>query len=144
MKLSTRTLYGTRLLVELARQYGKGVVQLSEIAKKLSLSEKYLGQIVILLKNYGLIISQRGSSGGYSLAKGPSGISLKEIYTTLEGPLNLIEKNSADRNESASEQFDKLIWGKMADSMNIIMESISLDTVLKDCLKKDDNLNYEI
>jgi len=90
MKLSTRARYGVRLMVELATSYDKGPVYLKDIAKIQSISEKYLSLIVIPLRTAGLVKSIRGAHGGYSLAKDPSKITMKEIVDVLEGDCSLV------------------------------------------------------
>ncbi|MBN1365809.1 MAG: Rrf2 family transcriptional regulator [Syntrophaceae bacterium] len=85
MKLSTRPRYGLRLMLALARNYGKGNTFLKDIALEEGISEKYLSLIIIPLKGVGLVNSVRGSSGGYTLAKAPSQITLKDIVDVMEG-----------------------------------------------------------
>ena len=85
MKISARARYGVRLMMVLARNYGKGPIYLKDIAKEEEISEKYLGQIVIPMRGAGLVLSSRGSHGGYMLAREPSEINLKEIVDILEG-----------------------------------------------------------
>ncbi|MBA2847997.1 Rrf2 family transcriptional regulator [Thermosulfuriphilus ammonigenes] len=85
MKLTTRSRYATRMMVELARHHQNGPLQLGEIAKKQRLSLKYLEQLIIPLKKAGLIKSQRGSKGGHMLARPPEEISIWEIVSLLEG-----------------------------------------------------------
>jgi Rrf2 family protein len=87
MKYSTRTRYGLRLLVFLAKRGDKAYVQLREIQEKEAISLRYLEQIVRLLKPAGLLDSTRGKNGGYRLAKPPEEINLAEIVGFLEGDL---------------------------------------------------------
>ncbi len=91
MKISTKIRYGTRAILELASHYGEGPVELKEIAKKEKISLKYLEQVFIPLRTGGLVRSVRGSKGGYSLAKHPSQVYLKDLIEILDGPLNLID-----------------------------------------------------
>ena len=71
MKLSTRSRYGTRLMLELAEHYQKGPLHLSTIALQQGISVKYLEQIIIPLKKANYIQSVRGPKGGHILAKPP-------------------------------------------------------------------------
>ncbi len=91
MKLSTKTRYGTRAMVELAVAYPDAEMSVKEIAKRQRLSVKYLEQIMMPLKSAGLVKSSRGVHGGYALTRPPSEIRLSEIYTAVEGPLAIIE-----------------------------------------------------
>ncbi len=81
MKLSTRARYGTRLMLKLALRYGKGPVFLKDIARAEEISEKYLSQIIIPLKGAGLVRAFRGAHGGYTLARAPDRIKLKDIVS---------------------------------------------------------------
>jgi len=91
MKLSTRSRYGTRLMLDLARSYDRNATPLAEIAKRQNLSVKYLEQLIIPLKASGLIRSVRGARGGYRLAQGPDRITVGQIIEVLEGGLSLVD-----------------------------------------------------
>lgn len=91
MKISTRTRYGFRFMIALASRYGQGVVQLNQIATEENISDKYLEQIVRLLRLTGFIQAYRGSGGGYTLNKSPETISLLGLFEALEGKLCLVD-----------------------------------------------------
>jgi Rrf2 family protein len=74
-------------MVALALNYGKGISLLKVVARQEGISEKYLGQIIIPLKAGGLVISQRGSHGGYSLARPPEDITVKDVVEAIEGAI---------------------------------------------------------
>lgn len=84
MKLSTKTRYGTRLILDLARTFGGEPAPVWEIAKRLDISPKYLEQIIVPLKKAGLVLATRGARGGYNLAKPPERITLGEVVRLLE------------------------------------------------------------
>ena len=83
-QLSTRGRYGVRLMVALALAQD-GPSLLKEVARREGISEKYLGQIIIPLKAAGLVSSQRGSRGGYSLAKPSEDITVRDVVEAIEG-----------------------------------------------------------
>jgi Rrf2 family protein len=91
MKLSTRSRYGTRAMLEFARNWGKGPVSLTEAAAAQDISLKYLEHIVATLKAAGLLTAVRGRRGGYTLTRSPEKIRLDEIVEALEGGLNPVE-----------------------------------------------------
>ena len=132
MKLSTRSRYGVRLMVELALNYGKSPVFLKDIAKGQNISEKYLSLIIIPLRGVGLVTSTRGAYGGYNLAKDPSQITMKEIVDVLEGDCSLVEcvKNPSTCPRvpiCASHDIWAIIEGKISETLS----SITLDILVK-------------
>lgn len=90
MKLSTRTRYGMRLMVDLAQHWGEGYIALKDVAERQDISKKYLEQIVSLLMNHGLLKATRGFSGGYQLAEEPSKISAAQIVNATESSLSAL------------------------------------------------------
>lgn len=85
MKLSTRSTYGMRALVELAFASGRGPLSAALIATRQELSVAYLEQLLHRLKKQGLVTSIRGPRGGYVLAKGPRAITMADIVHILDG-----------------------------------------------------------
>ena len=93
IRLSTKGRYGTRLMLNLASRYTEGgdAIILKSISEEEGLSIRYLEQIIIPLKINKLVKSIRGAGGGYTLAREPSLINLKEILHALEGTCCLVE-----------------------------------------------------
>lgn len=94
MRLSKRGEYGLRAMIDLTTalnaQDGRpngSVVQIREIAERQHIPAKFLEQILLTLKNAGLLHSRMGVGGGYYLAKPASEISLGQIVRVLDGPL---------------------------------------------------------
>lgn len=91
MKLSTRSRYGTRLMVDLAQHYDRGPVQVRDIARRQDISIKYLEKLIIPLKKAGFIASVRGPKGGHLLSKPPETITAGEIVRVLEHEIALVQ-----------------------------------------------------
>jgi Rrf2 family cysteine metabolism transcriptional repressor len=87
VKFTAREQYGLRAMVELARRYGDGPVSLGEVARVQGLSQGYLEQIAATLRDAGLLVSQRGASGGYVLAREPDAITVGNVIRVLEGEI---------------------------------------------------------
>ncbi len=88
MKLSKRGEYGLRAMIDLATwEAQNGVVQIKEIAEREQIPAKFLEQILLTLKNAGLLQSKMGTGGGYHLAKPAEQITLGQIVRVLDGPL---------------------------------------------------------
>ncbi len=74
-------------MVQLGRHYGTGPASLAEIAAEEDLPRAYLEQLVVSLRDAGLVTSTRGAHGGYELARAPETISMADVLRALEGPI---------------------------------------------------------
>ena len=84
MRLTTKSRYGTRLILDIAVNGKEKPVPLSDISSRQNISLKYLEQLTGKLKKAGIITSHRGPFGGHMLAKSPAEISIGNIVRTLE------------------------------------------------------------
>lgn len=129
--ISTKGDYGMLFMVELAKEYKKGLVSLSDFAKRKKISSSYLHQIVMPLTNAGLILSKEGITGGYSLKAAPSKISVLTIIEILEGPLQITGcagTNKCPRNIKCG--IEK-VWTSIQDDIRYHLEKRSLTHILK-------------
>lgn len=83
MKLTTKSRYALRALVELANQPRDKAISLSIIAQRQCVKPKYLEQILYRLRQAGLINGKKGPGGGFYLARGPKAIRLKEVLDAV-------------------------------------------------------------
>jgi len=145
MKLSTRSRYGVRLMIALSLNYEKGPLQLSQVSENEEISEKYLGQIVIQLKNSGLITSVRGAQGGYLLPRTPRLINLEEIVTSLEGEINLgDDSGEINNNTKTSKLVSVEVWDLLTRKIKETLKSITLEDLTEKVRLKNNVLNYSI
>jgi Rrf2 family protein len=100
MKISTRTEYGIRVLVTLARQSDAGPISLAGVARVEKLPHAYLEQLVRDLRRAGLVTATRGQAGGYELARPAETILLSDAVRALEGPLLEMPCAGADNLEA--------------------------------------------
>jgi Rrf2 family iron-sulfur cluster assembly transcriptional regulator len=127
MKLSTKSRYGTRLMLDMAQHYDQGPIQLGEIAKRQEISVKYLEQIIIPLKKAHYVLSTRGPKGGHFLARPPEEITLGEIVALLEEGHSLVEcSEHAEVCDRSGTCPTRLIWKEVAQAMFDKLESITL------------------
>lgn len=135
MKLSTKGRYGLKAMFDLALNSMNGPESLTNIADRQKVSLSYLEQLVAQLRKAELVRSIRGAKGGYLLAKEPTDITVGDIIRTLEGPLYLSECIE-DEDESGCSNADycvtKIIWEKMRDSFNSVLDSITLQDMIDD------------
>jgi Rrf2 family cysteine metabolism transcriptional repressor len=147
IRLSTKSRYGARIMLELALHYGRGPLLLKDISKREEISEGYLEHIMPVLKAAGLVHSIRGAHGGYMLAKQPSQITFREIVEALEGTLALVDCVSSpelcDRVDSC---VTREIWGQMSEKMLEVLESNTLQDIVErqQKIQGTDSLMYSI
>ena len=144
MKLSTRTRYGMRAVLELAENYGNGPLQLKIIAQHQEISVKYLEQLMAVLRSAGFVRSIRGSKGGYLLAKAPEQIKLSDIFHCLEGPVVTVE---CVENESyctrTNDCVARQIWAEVQKAIMEVLQSKTLQNLV-DRAKDKKALDYHI
>ena len=133
MKLSTRGRYGTRLMLELGKNYGKGPISVSQISKNQNIPVKYLEQLIIPLKKANLIESVRGPKGGHMLSKHPKDIDIWEILMLLESKMTFVDCVSKnDVCEYSKDCLVRPIWGKAFKSMQMFFQETTLEAILND------------
>ena len=147
MKLSTRTRYGTRALLELALRKGEGPIFLKDIAKQQEISLPYLEHLIAPLIAGGVIRSTKGPKGGISLARNPEEIKLSEITQLLEGtvaPVECIDDPGACSRSSSCVTRD--VWKEVSDAINGILTSITLEDMVNRRREKEGSFPpmYEI
>ncbi len=132
MKLSTKTRYGTRAMLDLALNYEEGVSSVREIATRQSVSPKYLENLLASLRSAGLVRSVRGAQGGHTLTRPPSEITLREIYHVFEGREGIVEcTTSSELCERADGCVTRDVWTRMYDACMEILESTTLEDLAR-------------
>jgi Rrf2 family iron-sulfur cluster assembly transcriptional regulator len=132
MKLTTKTRYGTRLVIDLAQHQAQGVVQMSEISMRQNISVKYLEQLIRPLKQADLVTSTRGPKGGHVLAKKPEEITLGEITRLFEGSTELVNCISDPEKCTMIEDCAvRSAWKKAGKALFDELDSITIADLLK-------------
>ena len=129
MKISTKGEYGIRAMIELARRYGEGYIQSTDIASVRHIPENYLYQLLITLRKAGLIRSRRGPQGGHMLARSPERITLAEVVTALEGPLEpvtCVQDGIAEDCSFFEQCVVREVWQKITDATYAILQETTL------------------
>ena len=120
---------------------------LKDVAKSENISEKYLSLIVIPLKSAGFLNAARGSHGGYSLAKPPTEIRVKDIIETMEGDLCLLDcvKNKSACTRSGN-CVSRDLWLGLSNEIVGYLNSQTLEDILNMQNTKNEKLvnNYYI
>jgi Rrf2 family protein len=90
MILSKKTRYAIVALTRLAREYGKGPIQIREIAEEEKIPQSFLENILLELRKLGILGSKLGKAGGYYLLKKPGDVNLADIVRHFEGTIALM------------------------------------------------------
>jgi Rrf2 family protein len=127
MKLSTRSRYGARILVHLARHQNQGPVQIGEISRCQQISVKYLEQLIRPLKQARLVTSVRGPKGGHFLAQKPESITLGQVVRLFEGHTDLVECVSRPEKCTMADDYQvRLAWRKAIRSLFEKLDAITI------------------
>jgi Rrf2 family iron-sulfur cluster assembly transcriptional regulator len=133
MKLSTRSRYGARILLELARRGTDMPVQVSDISRQQNIPIKYLEQLVRTLKSADLVTSVRGAKGGYILSKTPDSITLGEIVRLFEGQHELVECISKpDKCKKAGDCKVRLVWKAGTEALYEKLDAVTVADLICD------------
>ena len=144
MKLSTRTRYGVRAILELAENAGKGPLQLRIIAQRQDISAKYLEQLMAVLKSAGFIRSIRGAKGGYVLARPADEIRLNEVFHCLEGTITTAECVEDEKYcQRAAGCAARLVWTEVHQAIEKVLEAATLQALI-DKARTNGAVNYHI
>lgn len=139
MRLSKRGEYGLRAMIALATPEPNGespVIQIREIAQREQIPAKFLEQILLALKNAGLLHSKMGVGGGYHLARAPKDISLGQIVRVLDGPLAPVKCVSQMAYEPCGCPDEetcglRLVMGDVRNAIADLLDGTSLADVAK-------------
>lgn len=133
MRISTKGQNAIKLMLDLATYYSGEPVKVRDIARRQGISEKYLEQIISLLNKASLVKSIRGAYGGYNLTSPPEQYTVGQILKAAEGSLSptdcVGENGSQCENKSTCASF--LLWKKLDDAINEVLEGITLADMLE-------------
>ncbi len=140
MRLSKRGEYGLRAMIALAEPVKQGnspiMMQIREISKREHISPKFLEQILLTLKNAGLLHSKMGVCGGYYLARSASKITLGQIFRVLDGsiaPIRCVSQTAYEPCDWPDEQTCglRLVMSDIRNAIADILDNTSLADVIK-------------
>ena len=140
MKLSTKGRYGLRALIDLAQNSKETPVSITSISARQDLSERYLEQLMSMLKKAGLVESIRGAGGGYILAKDMKEISVGDVLRELEGSLEPVECAGLEPDggcRASDSCVTKYVWQRINESINRTVDEIMLDQLVRESGKKE-------
>ena len=130
MRLSKRTEYGVRAVVQLARLWPRGFIQAKDLAREERLPNKFLEAILLALRRGGFLESKIGRDGGYRLSRPPAEIRVGDVIRRLEGRLSV--KEIAQVNDrSPGEVAVHLLNEKLTESTDSALDDLTLEQLLE-------------
>lgn len=140
MKISKKGEYALKALIELAIDYDKGisVTLINDVAQRKDIPQKYLEQILLRLKNAGIVASKRGVGGGYTLSRHPETITLGQIIRAVEGPLAPMNCVSIGAHVACPEESSCGLYSVMLEVRNAVakvLDNTSLEEVARRTLE---------
>jgi len=128
VKITAKLDYSCRILCELAREYSKGEpVRIEQLSKAEGVPANFLAQMLGELRNAKLVISRRGTQGGFLLARPPAEITLLDIIEAVEG--ELFEFNGNGNSGGRSSRRLKQIWGEVREAAAAKARSYTLEAI---------------
>ena len=141
VKVSTKGRYAVRLMLDLAMNNTGENISIKAVSARQGISTKYLEQIISMLNRAGFVKSERGSGGGYRLAKKPEDYTVGMILRLTEGSLAPIacieeEENQCPRfNQCATVD----VWKKINNAINNVVDNITLADLVEEQNSKSNN-----
>ena len=130
MRLSKRTEYGLRAVVQLARLWPRTFVQSKDLAQQEGLPNKFLESILLALRRGDFLESKVGSGGGYRLSRAPREISVGDLIRRLEGRLTVKEEASTSEL-SLGEVAVRLINERLTDATDDVLDAMTLEQLVE-------------
>ncbi len=145
--LSKKTRYALKALVILGKNFGGAPMQISRIASEEHIPKKFLEQILLDLRNAGLLYSKKGAGGGYGLVKDPGEISMVQVLRLTGGPVALLPCVSLNFYQKCDECDNELTCGVrdvFVEVRNATVKILS-ETSIADVISREELLikNFE-
>lgn len=140
MRLSKRGEYGLRAMISLAKNTRPGenfpIVQIKDISEREKIPSKFLEQILLSLKNSGLVHSKMGVGGGYYLSRAPEEIFLGQIIRVLDGsiaPLRCVSQMAYEACDCPDVESCglRMVMGDVRTATVNILDNTSLEDVIQ-------------
>jgi len=146
MRVTYKGDYALKAVLDLALNYGKGVVTIHEIAKHIDTPIKFLEQVLLDLKKGGFVESRRGKIGGYLLSRAPGKITVGEVIRFIDGPVEPIA--CVKRGYSSCGDMQKCVfrkvWQDVAKATSDIIDNVTFEALAFEVNLGQQVLSYSI
>jgi len=126
MRLTTKGRFAVTAMLDLALHGGRGPVTLAGISQRQSISLSYLEQLFGKLRRHTLVESIRGPGGGYTLARDLSKVSVADIITAVDEPIDATQCGGRENCHDEQRCMTHDLWSKLNDKMYEYLDSVKL------------------
>lgn len=147
MKISSKARYGIAAMIFLSEYGSKDVyIPILTISEKLGISKIYLEQVFSLLKRSELVVSIKGSQGGYQLSRESTAITAYDILYSIEVSLfEPTEKSVENKANDIEKAMNELLWTKLDSSVVTTLKNLTLDDLVRSArANRQDNFMFYI
>jgi Rrf2 family protein len=126
MRISAKGEYAIRAMVDLAVHHGQGLVPIQKVARRQIIPQRYLEQVLLLLKRAGFLESKRGAAGGYQLRRRPEEISVGDVLRAIEGGMTGVGVVGRARGGSPIDGDLLPLWEEIGDAVGGVVDRTTL------------------
>lgn len=127
MRISAKGEYAIRAMLDLALHSGEGLVPIQQIAGRQGIPQRYLEQVLLLLKRAGFLTSKRGSAGGYHLIRPPQEITVGEVIRAIEGSFTPVDVGRRGGRAGAHDHSGDLLelWQQVSEAVSEVLDRMT-------------------
>lgn len=136
---SQKTIYALRAIFELSKRRNEGPVSIAIVAEAQSIPPRFLENILLQLKQVGLVESVRGKEGGYRLARPPAAVTVGDVLTGAEGTLTLVSCLGGTAQESCPMRDDCVflpMWHRAQEAMLAVYNGTTFEDLLEESARR--------
>jgi len=130
MRISAKGEYALKALLDLAMNYDKGLIPIHGIAERQGIPQRYLEQVLLMLKRGGFLVSRRGAAGGYHLVRPPEEISVGEVVRAVEGSLSPFDSSRRPGRRAPNDELSEL-WREVSEAVSNVIDRVTLADLVK-------------
>ncbi|PYM21090.1 MAG: AsnC family transcriptional regulator [Candidatus Rokuibacteriota bacterium] len=135
MKLSAKTEYAIKAVLDLAIQRERDLVPIQAIAARQKIPQRYLEQVLLALKREGLVTSKRGSAGGYHLTRPPEEVTVGDVLRAVEGASAPFEALTGRRQPNDNGDLAGL-WSEIAEAVSNVVDRLTFGALAERALER--------
>jgi Rrf2 family iron-sulfur cluster assembly transcriptional regulator len=131
MRLTTKGRFAVTAMIDVAMHNGEGPVTLAGVADRQKISLSYLEQLFGKLRRYGLVDSVRGPGGGYNLARPATSMSVADIITAVDEPIDATKCGGKENCQDDKRCMTHELWANLNAHIFAFLRSVTLEQLVR-------------